>query len=37
MNKPIVGVLGGVGVLQAANAFANVSEGPLDYSGITGL
>ena len=37
MNKLIVGVLGGVGVLQAANAFANVSEGPPDYSGITGL
>lgn len=37
MNKLIVGVLGGVGVLQTANAFANVSEGPPDYSGITGL
>ena len=37
MNKLIVGVLGGVGVLQPANAFANVSEGPPDYSGITGL
>lgn len=37
MNKLIVGVLGGIGVLQAANAFANVSEGPPDYSGITGL
>ena len=37
MNKLIVGILGGIGALQATNAFANVSEGPPDYSGITGL
>lgn len=37
MNKLIAGVLGGIGVLQATNALANVSEGPPDYSGITGL
>ncbi|HQR15902.1 MAG TPA: hypothetical protein PKW52_11695 [Nitrospira sp.] len=37
MNKLIAGVLGGIGALQATNAFANVSEGPPDYSGITGL
>ncbi|GAB1723935.1 MAG TPA: hypothetical protein PKI21_00010 [Nitrospira sp.] len=37
MNKLIAGVLGGIGALQATNALANVSEGPPDYSGITGL
>jgi len=37
MNKLIAGVLGGIGGLQATNALANVSEGPPDYSGITGL
>ncbi|MCW5797672.1 MAG: hypothetical protein LZF60_150022 [Nitrospira sp.] len=37
MNKLIAGVLGGIGSLQATNAFANVSEGPPDYSGITAL
>ena len=37
MNKLIAGVMGGVVALQATSAFANVSEGPPDYSGITGL
>lgn len=37
MNKLMAGVLGGIGSLLATNAFANVSEGPPDYSGITGL
>jgi hypothetical protein len=37
MKKLIAGVLGGIGTLQATHAFANVSEGPPDYSGITGL
>ncbi|MDR4478728.1 MAG: hypothetical protein R3B37_03110 [Nitrospira sp.] len=37
MNKLIVGVMGGIVALQATNALANVSEGPPDYSGITGL
>jgi len=30
-------LIAGIGALQATSAFANVSEGPPDYSGITGL
>ena len=37
MNKLIAGLIAGIGALQATSAFANVSEGPPDYSGITGL
>ena len=37
MNKLIAGMIGSIGALQATSAFANVSEGPPDYSGITGL
>ena len=37
MKKLIAGVMGGIGAFQATSAFANVSEGPPDYSGITGL
>ncbi|MEK6803943.1 MAG: hypothetical protein AABZ34_14935 [Nitrospirota bacterium] len=37
MNKLIAGLITGIGALQATSAFANVSEGPPDYSGITGL
>ncbi|CBK40127.1 exported protein of unknown function [Nitrospira defluvii] len=37
MNKLIAGLITGIGALQSTNAFANVSEGPPDYSGITGL
>ncbi|MBI4001044.1 MAG: hypothetical protein HY348_04595 [Nitrospira defluvii] len=37
MNKLIAGLVGGLAALQTTTAFANVSEGPPDYSGITGL
>ena len=37
MNKLMAGLIGGIAALQATSAFANVSEGPPDYSGITGL
>ncbi|HQY56148.1 MAG: hypothetical protein WBB60_08710 [Nitrospira sp.] len=37
MNKLMAGLIGGIVALQATSAFANVSEGPPDYSGITGL
>ena len=37
MNKLIAGLIAGIGALQATSALANVSEGPPDYSGITGL
>lgn len=37
MNKLIAGLVCGLAALQTTTAFANVSEGPPDYSGITGL
>ncbi|GMV50355.1 MAG: hypothetical protein NBKEAIPA_01851 [Nitrospirae bacterium] len=37
MKKSMAGVLGGLGAFHAATAFANVGEGPPDYSGITAL
>ena len=37
MNKLIAGLVGGLVACQTTTAFANVSEGPPDYSGITGL
>ncbi len=37
MNKLIAGLVGGLAAFQTTTAFANVSEGPPDYSGITGL
>ena len=37
MNKLTAGLLSGLAAFQTATAFANVSEGPPDYSGITGL
>ncbi|MCC2641212.1 MAG: exported protein of unknown function [Nitrospira sp.] len=37
MNKLMAALVSGLGALQATTAFANVGEGPPDYSGITGL
>jgi MFS superfamily sulfate permease-like transporter len=37
MNKLIAGLASGLAAFQTTAAFANVSEGPPDYSGITGL
>lgn len=37
MNKLTIGLVSGLAAIQATVAFANVSEGPPDYSGITGL
>ena len=37
MNRFIAGMIGGFAALQSAVAFANVGEGPADYSGITGM
>jgi len=37
MNKLMAGLVSGFAALQATAAFANVSEGPPDYSGITGM
>lgn len=37
MNRLIAGLVGGFAALQTATAFANVGEGPPDYSGITGM
>ena len=37
MNKLIAGLVSGMAAFQTGTAFANVSEGPPDYSGITGL
>ena len=37
MNKLTAGFVSGLVALQTTTAFANVSEGPPDYSGITGL
>jgi hypothetical protein len=37
MNKLIAGLASGLAAFQTTAAFANVGEGPPDYSGITGL
>ncbi len=37
MNRLIAGTISGLAALQSAVALANVSEGPPDYSGITGM
>lgn len=37
MNRLIAGLVGGFAALQTTTAFANVGEGPPDYSGITGM
>lgn len=37
MNKLIAGLVSGLAAFQTGAACANVSEGPPDYSGITGL
>jgi hypothetical protein len=37
MNKLMAAFVTGLGALQTTTAFANVGEGPPDYSGITGL
>ncbi len=37
MNKLMTALVSGLGALQATSAFANVSEGPPEYVGITGL
>jgi len=37
MTKLTTGLLSGLAAFQTTTAFANVSEGPPDYSGITGL
>ena len=37
MNRLIAGLVGGFAALHTTTAFANVGEGPPDYSGITGM
>ena len=37
MNKLIAGLASALAAFQTTGAWANVSEGPPDYSGITGL
>lgn len=37
MNRLLVAMVSAMMVLPASLAFANVSEGPADYSGITGM
>jgi hypothetical protein len=37
MKKLIAGLASGLAAFQTTAALANVSEGPPDYSGITGL
>ncbi|MBX3236119.1 MAG: hypothetical protein KF814_08195 [Nitrospiraceae bacterium] len=37
MNRLVAGTISGLVALQSAVAFANVSEGPPDYSGITAM
>jgi hypothetical protein len=37
MSRLIAGLVGAVSVLAQSSAFANVGEGPVDYSGITGM
>ena len=37
MNRLFLGMVSAMTALHASLAFANVSEGPVDYSGITGM
>ena len=37
MSRLIAGLVGALSVLAKSAAFANVGEGPADYSGITGM
>ena len=37
MNRLLVAMVSAMMVLSTSLAFANVSEGPADYSGITGM
>jgi hypothetical protein len=37
MSRLIAGVVGVLNLLGQSVAFANVGEGPVDYSGITGM
>lgn len=37
MNRFMIGLVGALGLLGPSMALANVGEGPVDYSGITGM
>jgi hypothetical protein len=37
MNRVLIGLVGALGLLGPSVVLANVGEGPVDYSGITGM